>query len=60
LIELDAQVIVAEMENTYSTKDGRKIVLPCSNLFRFNSKGQLQEMKIYMDAGPLFAPPASA
>jgi ketosteroid isomerase-like protein len=59
MIELGDGVIVCEMVIVYGTKDGRTIKLPCSDLFRFNAQGLVQEMKIYMDASPLFAPPAA-
>jgi|SRR5436190_13799584 len=58
-IELGDGVIVVEMVIVYGTKDGRTIKLPCTDLFRFNAQGLVQEMKIYMDASPLFAPAAS-
>ena len=31
----------------------------CTDRLRFNAQGLVQEMKIYMDASPLFAPAAS-
>jgi ketosteroid isomerase-like protein len=57
MIELGDGVVVCEMIITYGTKDGRTIKLPCSDLFRFNDQGLIKEMKIYMDPGPMFAPP---
>src|SRR4051812_42567251 len=39
MIELDGGAVVCELEITFNTKDGRKIVLPCTDLFRFNSRG---------------------
>ena len=59
MIELGDGVVACEMSITYATKDGRTIKLPCTDLFRFNAQGLIQELKIYMDASPLFAPPAT-
>ena len=39
---------------------GRTITLPCTDLFRFTGQGLIKEMKIFMDATPLFAGPAAA
>jgi ketosteroid isomerase-like protein len=60
LIEPGGGVVACEMDIKYLTTDGRTITLPCADLFRFNEQGLVKEMKIYMDAGPLFAKPASA
>jgi len=59
LIELGDGVLVCEMEITYNMKDGRKIVLPCTDLFRFSDRGLIQELKIYMDASPLYSQSAA-
>ena len=60
MIEAPGGVVACEIDITYGTKDGRSITLPCADLFRFNEQGLVQEMKIYMDASPLFAKLASA
>jgi ketosteroid isomerase-like protein len=60
MIEPGDGVVACEMNIVYETTDGRTITLPCADLFRFNSKGLVSYMQIFMDAGPLFAPPASA
>jgi ketosteroid isomerase-like protein len=60
LVEPGAGVVACEMDIKYLTTDGRTITLPCADLFRFNEQGLVKEMKIFMDAGPLFAKPASA
>lgn len=60
LIELSDDVTVCEMEVAYGTVDGRSITVPCTDLFRFSPQGLVKEMKIYMDATPLFASPAAA
>jgi len=58
LVETGGGVVVCELDITYGTTDGRTIKLPCADMFRFNSQGLVQEMRIYMDAGPLFAKPS--
>ena len=60
MIEPGGGVVACEMDITYLTTDGRTITLPCADLFRFNEQGLVREMRIFMDAGPLFAKPASA
>jgi hypothetical protein len=58
ILEPGGGVIACEMDITYVTTDGRTITLPCADLFKFNDKGLVKEMRIFMDAGPLFAKPA--
>ena len=60
MIEPGGGVVACEMDINYLTTDGRTITLPCADLFRFNEQGLVREMKIFMDAGPLFAKPAAA
>ena len=60
MIEPSGGVVACEMDIKYLTTDGRTIALPCADLFRFNEQGLVKEMKIFMDAGPLFAKPAAA
>lgn len=60
LIEAGGGVVACEMDITYGTTDGRTITLPCADLFRFNEQGLIKDMRIFMDAGPLFAAPATA
>jgi ketosteroid isomerase-like protein len=60
MIEPGNGVVACEMDIKYETTDGRTITLPCADLFRFNERGLVQEMRIFMDAGPLFAKPATA
>jgi len=52
--------IICEMIITYVTTDGRTISLPCADMFRFDDKGLIKELRIFMDATPLFAKPANA
>jgi ketosteroid isomerase-like protein len=58
MLEPGGGVVACEMDITYITTDGRTITLPCADLFKFNDKGLVKEMRIFMDAGPLFAKPA--
>src|SRR5438552_18954763 len=60
MIEPGGGVVSCELDITYLTTDGRSITLPCADLFKFNEEGLVKEMKIFMDANPLFAKPASA
>jgi len=60
MVEPGGGVVACEMDIKYLTTDGRTITLPCADLFRFNEQGLVREMKIFMDAGPLFAKPAAA
>jgi ketosteroid isomerase-like protein len=58
MLEPGDGVVACEMDITYVTTDGRTITLPCADLFKFNDKGLVKEMRIFMDAGPLFAKPS--
>jgi len=60
MVEAGGGVVACEIDITYGTTDGRTITLPCADLFRFNEQGLVTEMKIFMDATPLFARPGSA
>jgi len=60
MIEAGGGVVACEMDIKYVTTDGRTITLPCADLFRFNEQGLVSQMRIFMDAGPLFAKPATA
>jgi ketosteroid isomerase-like protein len=60
MIEPAGGVVACEMDIKYVTTDGRTITLPCADLFRFNEQGLVRDMRIFMDAGPLFVKPASA
>jgi len=60
MIEPGGGIVACEMDIAYLTTDGRTITLPCADLFRFNEQGLVKDMRIVMDAGPLFAKPATA
>jgi len=44
-----------EMDVIYWRKDGTSIRLPCADILRFEGD-KIQELRIYMDANPIFAP----
>ena len=45
--------VFVEMDVTYWRKDGSSVTLPCSDILRFEGH-KIQELRIYMDANPLF------
>jgi limonene-1,2-epoxide hydrolase len=47
-------VVVCEMEIEYVKTDDSILKLPCTDVFRFEN-GLIKDMRIYMDATPLFA-----
>jgi hypothetical protein len=47
--------VFVEMDVTYWRKDGTSISLPCSDILRFEGD-KIQELRIYMDANPIFDP----
>jgi ketosteroid isomerase-like protein len=47
-------VVVCEMEITYTLPDGRTVTLPCCDLFRIEGD-HIRDMRVYMDASPVFA-----
>jgi hypothetical protein len=47
--------VVCEMEITYTRKDGKVFILPCSDVIHFNGD-KFQKIQIYMDISPVFAP----
>jgi ketosteroid isomerase-like protein len=60
MLEPGGGVVACEIDIKYVTTDGRTITLPCADLFRFNERGLVRDMRIFMDAGPLFAKPPAA
>lgn len=54
MIAPDGDVVVCELDVTYGMAGGQSMTLPCADLFRFNEQGLVKEMKIFMDATPLF------
>jgi ketosteroid isomerase-like protein len=47
--------VIAELRVTYVRHDGRKVVLPCTNIFDLNEDGLVTRYQIYMDISPVFA-----
>ncbi|MCB0163515.1 MAG: VOC family protein [Anaerolineae bacterium] len=47
--------VFVEMDVMYWRKDGTSVVLPCSDIFRFDGD-KIDELRIYMDANPIFDP----
>jgi hypothetical protein len=52
LTEVDDTVFV-EMDVMYWRKDGSSVTLPCADIVRFDGE-LIQELRIFMDAGPVF------
>ena len=47
-------VVVCEMEVTYTRLDGKEVSVPCCDTFRL-SGDHLQEMRVYVDVTPVFS-----
>jgi limonene-1,2-epoxide hydrolase len=47
-------VVVCELDISYVRNDDSSVTLPCMDYFRFEH-GLIKDMRIYMDANPLFA-----
>jgi hypothetical protein len=39
---------------TYERHDGRKVVLPCTNIFELTPDGLISRYQIFMDMSPVF------
>ena len=55
ILEVDAGVVMAVMEVTYTRHDGRRVTLPCSNLFRVRD-GLITDYRVYVDLAPVTDP----
>jgi hypothetical protein len=53
--EVGEDTVLVEMDVTYVRFDGRIHTLPCADTIRFKGD-KVQELRIYMDISPLFAP----
>lgn len=51
--------VLVRGEVTYTRKDGSTITLPFFDAFRMAPSGKVADYLIYMDVGPLYAPPAA-
>ena len=47
--------IITELRVTYVRHDGRKVVLPCTNIFDLTGDGSISRYQIFMDMTPVFA-----
>lgn len=46
--------VVIEIEVTYTRKDGKKVTIPCVNIFEM-AKDKIRDYKIFIDLAPLYA-----
>ena len=46
-------IVFVEMDVMYWRKDGSSVTLPCADIVRFDGD-KIQELRIFMDAGPVF------
>lgn len=46
-------LVICEMEMTYTRLDGGTVTLPCCDIFRIKGD-HIQEMRVYIDATPVF------
>jgi ketosteroid isomerase-like protein len=54
--EVDDGTVIAVMNVHYERLDGRKLSLPCCNLFRVRG-GQVNDYRVFIDVNPVFAVP---
>jgi ketosteroid isomerase-like protein len=54
LWEIDDETLICQMTVTYHRHDGKEYTLPCSDTIRVKN-GKVQELRIYMDIGPVLA-----
>jgi hypothetical protein len=47
--------VITELQVTYIRHDGRKVVLPCTNIFDLTDDGLISRYQIFMDMTPVFA-----
>jgi ketosteroid isomerase-like protein len=47
--------VITELRVTYVRHDGRKVVLPCTNIFDLTDDGLISRYQIFMDMTPVFA-----
>jgi hypothetical protein len=47
--------VITELRVTYVRLDGRKVVLPCTNIFDLTDDGLISRYQIFMDMTPVFA-----
>jgi ketosteroid isomerase-like protein len=54
LWHVDSDVVITEMTVHYKRLDGRRLSLPCTNIFHVRG-GRIADYRVYMDIAPLFA-----
>jgi ketosteroid isomerase-like protein len=47
-------VVIAELDVHYQRLDGRRVTLPCCNVFRVRD-GLVSDYRVYLDIGPVYA-----
>ncbi len=47
--------VLTELQVTYTRKDGRKVAVPCMNLFGMEG-AKIRDYKIFIDMAPVYAP----
>jgi ketosteroid isomerase-like protein len=47
--------VITELRVTYVRNDGRKVVLPCANIFDLADDGLISRYQIFMDMTPVFS-----
>jgi ketosteroid isomerase-like protein len=52
--EVDESTVVAEMEVTYTRKDGRSTTIPCLDVIRIQD-GKVKSLQAYLDFAPAFS-----
>lgn len=50
--------VIAEMELPHELKDGRTLILPCTDIVRFEGD-KVKDFRVFIDPSPLFAPAES-
>jgi limonene-1,2-epoxide hydrolase len=53
--EIDGHNVVCVMDVHYERLDGRRLTLPCCNVFRLSGE-LIADYRIYMDVNPVLAP----
>jgi hypothetical protein len=46
--------VIAELDVHYQRLDGRRVTLPCCNVFRVRD-GLVSDYRVYLDIGPVYA-----
>lgn len=46
--------VISEIEVTYTRKDGKKVVVPCMNLFTMKGK-KIRDYRIFIDISPVYS-----